>query len=370
MSKEPYITIDFSTNNREVSGFVAIEGRIDEAKVKGYVSLFGGDKIEIKGRLRNGVAKLILKPNEGLIKAEANFAAGGVLLINIVVRHLKIQTFDITGEASLKNITTKYPDGKGERLEGEIEAKNLILDYKPFSDIRASYRASKELLEILNLDFGKIFYLNGKFGLKGPRFIDAVATTDNVNLAQTLSIFNPRYTVFLTGTMNSKWEFKGPANRLKSKVRLEMRKGEISGMSYEYLSANLKGDGPMVRIEDSRITRESGSFVLAGDMDLRKLGKDSLFENLKITEGDDALIWDDQDSAKWQGLSEFRMKKKVTGDFNVSFKKYVDDEKVDESMRRRDEYELSYNLHPADSLKLRFTDNKNNFFGLEHKDKF
>ena len=42
---------------------------------------------------------------------------------------------------------------------------------------------------------------------------------------------------------------------------------------------------------------------------------------------------------------------------------------VDESLRDRDEYELSYNLHPNDSIKMKFSD-KSNFFGLEHKDKF
>jgi hypothetical protein len=370
LSRPPHVAIDFETKNKEVSGFLKIKGGIENASIKGYISLFGGDRIEIKGKLKNGMARMIMSPKEGLVKVEANFAADGVMLINIAVHHLKVRTFDIDGEAVIKNIAVKNTaNAKDSSFEGEIETKNLILNYKPFLNVRASYRISKEALEVSNLDLGKIFYINGKFGLREPYLIDATAVTDNVNLSQMLSIVNPRYASFLTGTMNSKWEFKGAVNNLKSKVHIEIKKGYISGMSFDYLSADLKGDGPMVKIEDSRITRPSGSLVLAGEMDMRRIGKDSLFENLKIAEGEKAIMWDAYDTAKWQDVREFRMKKKVIGDLNVGFKQFVNDDKVDESLRERDQYELEYSLHPTDSIKVRFGDNKS-FFGLEHKDKF
>ena len=177
-------------------------------------------------------------------------------------------------------------DEKESSLEGEVEAKNLILNYKPFLDVKASYRISKGFLEISNLDIGKLCCINGKFGLREPYIIDATAVTDNINLGQILSMFNGRYTSFLSGTMNSKWEFKGPAKNIKSKIRIEIKKGVIGGTNFEYLSTSLKGDGPIIRIEDSRITRESGPFVLAGEMDLRRMGKESFFENIKITGGE------------------------------------------------------------------------------------
>jgi hypothetical protein len=199
--------------------------------------------------------------------------------------------------------------------------------------------------------------------------INAVTVTDNVNLNQLLSALNAHYSSFLSGTMNSKWEFKGPANNIKSSVHLEIKKGTIAEMNFEFLNATLKGDGPIVRIDDSRIMRQSGCFVLTGDMDMRKLGRDSLFENIKIANGEEAVLWDSWNATKWQNVSEFRMTKKVTGDFNVGFKKFINEDKVDESVRDRDKFELEYNLHPNDSLKLSFSDN-NPFFGLEHKDKF
>jgi len=88
-----------------------------------------------------------------------------------------------------------------------------------------------------------------------------------------------------------------------------------------------------------------------------------------MLDGEKAMVWDSWDTAKWQDVREFKMKKNLVGEFNVGYTKFINDEKVDESMRERDEYELSYSLHPTDSLKVSFSDNKN-FFGLEHKDKF
>ena len=104
-------------------------------------------------------------------------------------------------------------------------------------------------------------------------------------------------------------------------------------------------------------------------MDLTLIGKDSLFENLRISSGESAVLWDGYETAKWQDVREFRMKKKVVEGIDVGFKKFVTDEKVDESVRDRDEYELSYKLHPNDSFKVKYSDGSN-FFGLEHKDKF
>lgn len=363
-SKVPYVSIDFSTKHREISGFITLKGTVERASVKGYIRLFDGERIEIKGRIRNGVVRFILRPDAGLVKVEINYAADGVLLINITVNHLKFHGFDVIGQLTVKNIAAENS------VEGEIEAKNLILNYKPFPDARASYKISNGVLEISNLDLSKLCRINGKFGLKEPYLIDAAAVTDNVNLGQTLSAFNPRYASFINGTMNSKWEFKGPAAKIKSTVHLDIKKGNISEMTFDSLNAELKGDGPIVRIEDSRITRQSGSFVLAGEMDMTRLGKDSLFENLKIAEGEKAILWDDWDTAKWQDVREFRMSKKVIGGLNVGFKKFINDEKIDESMRNKDEFELEYNLHPKDSLKIRASDINNPFFGLEHKDKF
>jgi len=369
--RTPSVAIDFETKNGEISAYLAFEGTIDNATVRGYVNMFGADNIDVEGRFKNGIAHLILKPQTGLIEVECNFAAGReVLLANIKISHLKLRSLDIAGDVVIKNIVVKDAVGeKEEYFEGEIEAKNVIINYKPFFDLKASYKISKKTLEVSKLDIGSMFYLNGKIGLSQPYLMDVVVLTDNMNLPQVLSVIDARYGSFVSGTMNSKWELKGAMGNLKSNIRMEMRKGHIGEMSFEYLSASLKGDGHIVRIEDSRIMRGSGPLVLGGEMDLRRIGKESIFDNIKILGGENTMVWDGWDTAKWQDVREFKMTKNVPGGFNIGFKKFVNDDKVDESLRERDQFELGYKLHPNDSIKLKFGDNSN-FFGLEHKDKF
>ncbi|MDP3730620.1 MAG: hypothetical protein Q8R14_03735 [Candidatus Omnitrophota bacterium] len=368
--RKPRIEIDFETRNRELFGFITLEGAIDNAAVRGHVKIFGSDKIGLEGRLKNGIARLILRPESGLVKIESNFAANGVLLISVRMSHFKLRDVDIAGNVVIRNIAVKSStDQKDECLEGDIEATNVIVNYKPFFDLKASYRISNETLEVSDLDLGHMFYLNGKFGLREPHIVDIVAVADNMNMPQVLSAINAGYGSYVSGTMNLKLELKGTIDNLKSNIRLEMKKGHVGEVSFDYLSASLKGDGPIMRIEDSRVIRESGPVVLGGEMDLRRMGKDSVFENIKVLNGENTMAWDAWETAKWQDVREFRMTKNVAGGFNIGFKKYVNDNSVDESLRERDQLEFGYNLHPNDSIKVKFAPDSS-FFGLEHKDKF
>ncbi len=369
--RAPSIEIDFETKNRELSGFITLEGAVDDAVVRGYARIFGSDRVEVDGRIKNGIARLILRPKSGLVRIEVNFAAGcEVLLISVKVNHFKLRDVDIAGDVVIRNIAVKNSiDPKDEGLEGDIEATNVIVNYKPFFDLKASYRISKEALEISGLDLGHMFYLNGKVGLSEPYLMDMVAVTDNMNMPQVLSSINPSYGSYFSGNMNSKTELKGPIKNLKTDIRLDMRKARIGELNFEYLSLSLKGEGHIMRIEDSRIMRESGPVVLGGEIDLRRIGKESIFEYVKVLDGENTIVWDGWETAKWQDVREFRMTKNVAGGFNVGFKKYTNDDSVDESLRERDQFEFGYNLHPNDSIKVKFADNSN-FFGLEHKDKF
>jgi len=54
---------------------------------------------------------------------------------------------------------------------------------------------------------------------------------------------------------------------------------------------------------------------------------------------------------------------------NIDFKKFLNDERIDEGSRYEDEVKLEYELNSNDSLKMMVGSN-NDFFGVEHKDKF
>jgi hypothetical protein len=104
-------------------------------------------------------------------------------------------------------------------------------------------------------------------------------------------------------------------------------------------------------------------------MDLRKIGKDALFEDIKMASDDRAINWDSMDTRNVQGIQEVHMNKKLMEGINIDFKKFLNEDRLDKSSRYEDEMKLEYKLNTNESLKMAVASG-NDFFGLEHKDRF
>ena len=364
------IYVNFTAKNRDLSGFVRIEGDLLNPKVKGYVLFSDKDRIEFSGEIGQDSFDLDIWLPRGTARIEGNIANDGVLSIKLKASHVRLYDFDITGDVNLKNKIMTAPYDSNRHLEGELEAKSLTLNYKPFPDFKAAYKIDDSKLEVLQLNFEDGIMASGEILLKKPYDMDAVLTANNVNLGWFLfKLGFEEATSAISGTLSGKFNLKGNANALKLNSHFEIRKGTISTLDFDYLSANIKGDLPFVRIEDSRITRPSGYFVLAGEMDLRRLGKNNLFDDIRIVTDDNAITWDSLDATNVQYVHEVRMSKKIGEDISLDFKRRVDEGRVDEDTRFRDEVQLEYKLHPNDSLKMMVRQGEE-FLGVEHKDKF
>lgn len=343
----PQIDVNFSARDRAFSGFLRLEGAIDDAAFKGYIKYPEDERLDFTGRIR-----------------------GGTLTANIKLNHFKLRGHDITCDAVLKNNFIAEPSGSPAALiEGELETVNLALNNRPLSNLKSSYRISDGALEISDLDIGNGFKIYGRVILKKPYDIDITLTADNTNMARALSGFNAQDSIAISGTVNGKFWFKGPIKNIKLDGQLDMRQGRLAGIDFEHLSASLKGDLPVIHIEDSRITRAGGSFSLGGEIDLSRAGRGNMFEGVKMVSSDTAIIWDGWDTMKMQDIQEVRMKKRMNEEVDLGFKKFVTDNRIDESLREADEYELKYSLNPNESLKLKLGQEQD-FFGLEHKNKF
>ncbi len=368
---DSHVYINFTTRNKDLSGFIGFEGDLLDSKVKGYITLFDRDRIDFIGRVKEDSFDIEIKSAKGAIEATANVLDDGELNVEFKIKGLKLNGFDIAGDGSLKNkIVMAQENPKLVHLDGKLETRNLILNHKPFLNLKASYKVSNGVLEIPDLKLGDSFSIYGKAALKKPYNIDAVLLADNVSLSWLLLSLGVRDAAsIISGTMNGKFKLKGPVKNLKLDAHMEIRKGTLSVVDFEYLTANLKGDLPFVRIEDSRITRESGYFTLAGEMDLRRIGKGNFFDDIRMTSDDKAITWDGWDTRKAQDVQEVRMKKRLSEDINIDVKKFIAEERIDESIRDADEVRLEYKLHPHDSLKMMVGQDRD-FLGFEHKDKF
>ena len=99
------------------------------------------------------------------------------------------------------------------------------------------------------------------------------------------------------------------------------------------------------------------------------MGRGNLFDDIKLVSDDNAITWDELNTAQSQYSQEITMTKKLTDDMSIDFKKVIGEGRIDESLRDHDEVQFEYKLHPNESLKMMMGQD-GSFLGLEHKDKF
>lgn len=360
-----HIDINFTAARKDLSGFVRLSADKNGALAfKGYANFLGFEKVAFAGAMNKEYMDVEFRPSKGAVKARIYFYDDDSLRVELNINHIKLYGFDIACDGELKH---SFKEGYS---EGEFRTDKVILNYNPFLGLRAGYRVNGDRFDLISLNMEDSFSANGKFFFKAPRALDVTALANNVNLNWLMAVLGAGdASKILSGTMNGKFVLKGRLDDIKSDTHLEIRKGTMSTLDFDFLTVNFKGDGPVLRIDESRIARESGSFALAGEMDLRKIGKDALFEDIKMASDDRAINWDSMDTRNVQGIQEVHMNKKLMEGINIDFKKFLNEDRLDKSSRYEDEMKLEYKLNTNESLKMAVASG-NDFFGLEHKDRF
>ncbi len=374
LDKNSSAYVNFSIKDGDIKGFVGLYGDLSDSKIDGYMILYGLNRINFGGYTKDGKFEIQIKPDGlgmGSVRAFGDISSDDTFTVNLKFDHLKAFGFDIACEAVLKNgfiINSDQPALS--RIEGEFETKNLVLNFKPFVDLKTSYVLMRDSVEVTAFNLGEIFRAYGKVSLKDPGEIELTLLANNVSLSWLmLALGKEEAMSTLTGRMSGKFVIKGPAGKVHVNSSFDIRGGTIAGLNYDYMTTTLKGELPFLKIEESRITRNSGYFALAGEFDLTRVGKDNLFDNIKLVTDDTAITWDEWKSSQGKDVQELNMKKNIGGKFGFGYKKFVKEDNIDESSRNSDEMHFDYNLQANDSLKVMVAQD-NDFFGFEHKDKF
>lgn len=369
LSPTPRIDITFSAADRSVRGFMRIEGKtIEDAKVRGFVTVFKDERVEFSGRTQGKTVDAELRSRFGTLTSRAVYTADGAVDAEAALNHLDVQGFDVVCNVAVHDRPLKDA-GPGDR-EGTLETTSIIVNHKPFENITAAYQVRDGVITLSSVTLGRNIRISGKIVPADPPIVDLVITVDNANIAGLFAgIGTQQEPPLLSGTLNGRFALKGSLEDPALDASMEIRQGKIKGLDFEFLTARLKGEGPILRIEESRITRKSGAFVLAGEINLSRAAKGNAFEHVKIVSDDMALMWDGMKMVRHNDTNEVTMEKKVSEELNFGFKRFETDARIDESLRDTDEFEVEYKLHAHDSLKLKVGEDKD-FFGLAYEDKF
>lgn len=369
-------------------------GQKGEGAVRGYVKFFdkfgvsfrgrinivSADTIEIKDflvedqlaingeiNLSNGSSKFTIRPSTGAIKILTNCDREKGFSIHSKLDHISPFGFDILSQLNIKTDLCELRDS-APFLRGQIETQNLIVNYKPFKEIRASWILKKDELFITSLELGSEYRLFGRIGLDKPYNMDLTLSANGALVEDWLVFSKYEEPGKFSGLLNGKLKIQGPLKEPVTKGNFSVREGNIKKVRFNAINFNLKGKGPILTISDSRIIKDGGFLYIEGYLDLRKFGKRNVFENVNIKTDQRIVVWEGWDISKDIDTSEVKLEKEINEDFGVNFRTYTGGEDVSED-RKDTEIGVDYKIKKDDSINLRMKEDSA-FVGVEHKVKF
>lgn len=366
------VSIDFTAHDGSIDGFAVIKGSLSDLRASGSVSVRGKGRFGFSGSLKGERFSVEIRQGAGSIRADGEYCAGGAVSLRLKADRIKVAGSEISFTGHLKNrrAAPEAGDSGLGRLEGEFEAFGATLNGRRIPDISGGYSYAGDLLKVSGMRVGHGLAVSGCAFLRKPGAMDLVVTADNVSLSRLFLEFGAGTAApQISGTLNGRFAFKGPFAKPAIEARFDIRKGAMGAVDFESLFASVRGEAPFMKIDEAAIARKSGRMELYGEFDMRDIGKNRFFGNIRTQADDGAMTWDGWACVDSHGATETRMSKNVTSDIGLTYKKRGRSGAIDESVRDPDEVRLEYRLSPNESLGLMLGQDRD-YLGFEHRDEF
>ena len=319
-----------------LNGFIEMKRVKERIYAKGYISINGDERIFTKGIIeKDGSFKLKLIQGKGTVDITLDKGLDKTL-ISLKANHIKVHGIDFIGEVNASLASS------GEK-DINVVFKNLIINYIPFDkELKASlrYNKLKNTLDVIRFVVGTEIRGNGHIELKSPYKTFLKWTINDLDLAEYGTSYEGK--THVSGIMNGEFMLRGPLKKLNFTAHFDAQKGSYADLNFDSAIFNLKGEYPIITLEDSRVIKEGGHIKLDGDINLSKIKDDKAFENFSMEPGENFFVWEGWSVSKEKKDSSVTAEKSVSEELNVSFKASSNDIEKEEE----------------------------HFLGLEHKVKF
>lgn len=344
-----------SAENLMLQNAALASAKLDFSKKRFYAELTRKDKTA-GSNAKNLVCLLV------------DFSKEDLLQVSILLDHVAIGSFDIKSQADLQ--LAMRPGG----VDGKITTSGTILDCKPFGELSGEFCIEGNVFKISSLKWGEDYNLSGSLNLYRPYDMDLVLGIKDGNLSQLLLVSDVESDGTVSGKINGQIRTQGPLRNPATVVKLECGGGRLGDLDYESMNVNLRGEGSVLKVVDSRILRKEGYINLSGDVDLKRLWSHDPCKGLAWTCGNEAIVWNGWDIIKQANSQELQMQKGVGRDkeFMVTFKSYLNDEQSWQDSQGPNQNEtvgVQYNLDEAKRVKMQLRNNEE-VFSLENKIRF
>jgi hypothetical protein len=167
------------------------------------------------------------------------------------------------------------PDPLRRDLRGEVLTKDVLLNYKPVSDVRIKFAVRDRQLIVDHLTCGSLSG-RGRIGLMGQNDVDLSFDLLSVDVDELLAVLHGQglRTWPLSGIITGSLILQGPLARPAVVGRVSAYKGQWKDFGYEMIDVRFEGTYPSVRLTEGRVVSFEGpSFSVSGILDLADLGR-------------------------------------------------------------------------------------------------
>jgi len=306
--------------------------------------------------------------NKDIIQLAGDFSKPGLMQGSVLFNHVGIGRIDLASQLDYEIAVS------GSRLNGKMQTSGTVLDYRPFKELAGEFSVEGNVVKISSLKLGDDYNLTGTVNLRSPYETNLALDMKDSNLSQFLLVSEVESESKIGGRISGFIKTEGPFNNLLTSAKLECGKGHLGNLDYESMNVNLRGNGSVLKVADSRILRKEGFIVLSGEVDLRRLWSAEPYKGLAWTCGNEAIVWNGWNIMRETNSKEVEMKKGLgqEKEFMVTFKGYLNDEQSwqDTQGHKQDQaIGVEYKLDDAKQVKMQLKNNEE-VFSLEHKAKF
>ncbi len=228
--------------------------------------------------------------------------------------------------------------------------------------------------------------LNGRIRLKPPYPVDLNLELKRADLDRWIRWFAGPQRWTLSGPIHGRVTLTGPLSQLESQGQISSEGGSLGWERFRLATLRFRGEGPILKIQNSQITKPSGVLLIEGTVDLRRLGRSDFLSNVRLSSTERSLgvgggwrvgplgVESPARPVEVPGerpsVSGLSVRRSTAEDRMAVGLAYEVDREVQPESVTREELELTYPLSSSGQRVQVRLDRDEEFVGVEHRKKF
>ncbi|VAW14257.1 hypothetical protein MNBD_BACTEROID05-1183 [hydrothermal vent metagenome] len=189
--------------------------------------------------------------------------------VSLNVSHFKTPFLELSTQIFGSLTPRVNKDEQNNGYQGRLWSRYSLVDFKPVDELTGEFLITKDKIDFKKVNFGKLS-LTGSLLRKYPYKASFIIGLDTVSLEKFLKFWVPRKQYDTQGDVSGTVKISSNQQKISLQGKLKSFNGHINSFQFDSFYLNARGIYPVLKIEDSTVSKEDGLiFSLAGDFDLK-----------------------------------------------------------------------------------------------------